>query len=264
MSPHGQGSIVDARAAAPALEGQGRRAVPARLRRHRLRHHDHAVGRRRDGAHRREPVRPGVARSSRSSSRSRCSWSSARSSCRGFRRPSGWPSSWSARYLALNCDRHRSMSLQRHRRAIPRSSADWRAALFAQHGSPLMIGAMAVILFPKLALGLSGFETGVAVMPLVRGDATDTRRRTGSAASATRRSCWRTAALIMSVLLIGSSLVTTLLIPADGVPARAARPTGARWRTWRTSTSARLRHDLRRQHDRHPLVRRRVGDGRAC
>ena len=82
-----------------------------------------------------------------------------------------------------------------------------------QHGNPLLIGAMALLLFPKLALGLSGFETGVAVMPLVRGDASDTEERPAGRIRNTKK-LLRTAALIMSVMLIGSSFVTALLIPA--------------------------------------------------
>jgi len=77
-----------------------------------------------------------------------------------------------------------------------------------------MMGAMAVILFPKLALGLSGFETGVAVMPLVRGDATDTEENpTGRIRNAIK--LLRTAALIMSALLLSSSFVTAVLIPGQ-------------------------------------------------
>jgi len=89
----------------------------------------------------------------------------------------------------------------------------WRASLFAQHGNPMMMGLMAVILFPKLALGLSGFETGVAVMPLVRGDAADTE---GSPAGRIRntKKLLTTAALIMSVFLMASSILSVLLIPA--------------------------------------------------
>ena len=52
--------------------------------------------------------------------------------------------------------------------------SNWRLMLVAEHGHPMMMVWMALVLFPKLALGLSGFETGVAVMPLARGDATDT------------------------------------------------------------------------------------------
>jgi hypothetical protein len=76
-----------------------------------------------------------------------------------------------------------------------------------------MIG-VALVVFPKLALGLSGFETGVAVMPLVRGDAQDTPARPAGRIRNTRR-LLTTAAVIMSVMLIASSLVTTLLIPAE-------------------------------------------------
>jgi hypothetical protein len=88
----------------------------------------------------------------------------------------------------------------------------WRDALFAQQGSSLMMLAVALLLFPKLALGLSGFETGVAVMPLVKGDPTDDPERPAGRIRNTKK-LLRTAALVMSVLLMGSAVVTTLLIP---------------------------------------------------
>jgi hypothetical protein len=96
----------------------------------------------------------------------------------------------------------------------PQLVMEWKASLFAQHGDPMMMGAMAIILFPKLALGLSGFETGVAVMPLVRGDATDTEENPVGRIRNTKK-LLRTAALIMSALLLTSSFVTAVLIPAD-------------------------------------------------
>src|SRR5687768_11276626 len=45
----------------------------------------------------------------------------------------------------------------------PEYVSRWTAALTAQHGSIPMMFGVALLLFPKLALGLSGFETGVAV-----------------------------------------------------------------------------------------------------
>lgn len=89
---------------------------------------------------------------------------------------------------------------------------DWRVDLFRAHGSPLTMIAISLILFPKLALGLSGFETGVAVMPLVRGDSSETEAQPTGRIRNTRK-LLTSAALIMSVMLITSSLVTTLLIP---------------------------------------------------
>ena len=49
----------------------------------------------------------------------------------------------------------------------PRAFAGWQDALFTNYGSPLTMLAVSFLLFPQLALGLSGFETGVAVMALV-------------------------------------------------------------------------------------------------
>jgi len=88
----------------------------------------------------------------------------------------------------------------------------WRDTLTRTYGSPLPMIGLAAILFPKLALGLSGFETGVLVLPLVRGDPTDDpahplgRIRNG-------RTLLTAAAAIMSLFLCASSIVTTLLIP---------------------------------------------------
>lgn len=98
---------------------------------------------------------------------------------------------------------------------------EWKTALFTAHGNPLAMIGWSLLLFPKLALGLSGFETGVAVMPLVKGDGGDTWERPQGRIRNTRK-LLRSAALIMSVFLISSSLVTTLLIPAEAF--RAAAP----------------------------------------
>ncbi len=91
----------------------------------------------------------------------------------------------------------------------PSLLTNWRNALFtnAATGTPqsifLIIG-LSLLVFPKLALGLSGFETGVAVMPLI--DNPDRIEKT--------KKLLRTAALIMSFFLICSSFITSVLIPA--------------------------------------------------
>lgn len=89
---------------------------------------------------------------------------------------------------------------------------DWRLQLNSDYGNPLLMIGAALLLFPKLALGLSGFETGVLVMPLVKGDPTDTPQNPAGRIRNTHK-LLTTAAAIMSVLLILSSLVTTVLIP---------------------------------------------------
>ncbi len=53
----------------------------------------------------------------------------------------------------------------------------WQTALFTEHQNPLAMLGVSMLLFPRLALGLSGFETGVVVMPLTKGHASDTEER---------------------------------------------------------------------------------------
>ena len=79
--------------------------------------------------------------------------------------------------------------------------------MFAQHPNWLGMVGVCLLLFPRLALGLSGFETGVAVMPLIAGKDLEARIRNTQKLLAT-------AAGIMSVFLMATSLVTTILIPA--------------------------------------------------
>ncbi|MDX3524360.1 amino acid transporter [Streptomyces scabiei] len=89
---------------------------------------------------------------------------------------------------------------------------DWTTALTAEHGNVFVMVGVALIVFPKLALGLSGFETGVAVMPHVRGDEDDTEERPAGRIRETKK-LLTAAAVIMSVFLVCTSFITTLLIP---------------------------------------------------
>ncbi len=91
----------------------------------------------------------------------------------------------------------------------------WSDQLVVDHHSIWNMLGISMVLFPKLALGLSGFETGVAVMPLVKGT-NEKGEEDLSHRIANTKKLLLTSALIMSVFLIASSFATTLLIePAE-------------------------------------------------
>ncbi|MEU0571879.1 amino acid transporter, partial [Nonomuraea sp. NPDC005983] len=92
-----------------------------------------------------------------------------------------------------------------HVLAEPALVGDWQDALTAGHSSPLAMIALSAFALPKLALGMSGFETGVAVMPQIEGDL---QQRIKGA-----RRLLTTAALVMSVFLTFSGFATAVLIP---------------------------------------------------
>ena len=102
------------------------------------------------------------------------------------------------------------MEISRHTEVL----RNWHSAL---HGHGEGWGGIVIascFVFPRLALGLSGFETGVSVMPLIKGNGDDDSGDT--VPKARIRNTQRmllTAAALMSILLIGSSMVTTMLIP---------------------------------------------------
>ncbi|MEO5858894.1 MAG: amino acid transporter [Pyrinomonadaceae bacterium] len=115
----------------------------------------------------------------------------------------------------------------------PEVFTNWQAAVWASpkvSGSYIWLAIAALHVFPKLALGLSGFETGVVVMPLVKGDGdggarpkhlsessmseqevSNSEEIQGRIRNGKKLLTW--AALIMSVMLVGSSIITSMLIP---------------------------------------------------
>ncbi len=94
----------------------------------------------------------------------------------------------------------------------PEKLGEWHVALLAQGDMTGLILASAIV-FPKLALGLSGFETGVSVMPLVRGGGPEAEEGPPVRRIAASRKLLASAAILMSVFLLSSSWVTTVLIP---------------------------------------------------
>ncbi|HEX8518298.1 MAG TPA: amino acid transporter [Pseudonocardia sp.] len=104
----------------------------------------------------------------------------------------------------------------------PVDVARWFDALL-NFGGPGQVALAAVLAFPLLVLGLSGFETGVSMMPLIRGD----NREDGDgevdeeayqrSRIANTRKLLTTAALIMSGYLVATSFVTAVFVPAEAV-----------------------------------------------
>jgi hypothetical protein len=95
----------------------------------------------------------------------------------------------------------------------PASIAAWQHKLFANYGNPLVMIGVSLLLFPKLALGISGFETGVSVMPLVRGNPDDDPEHPAGRIRNTKK-LLVSAASIMSFYLLTTSFITVVLIPA--------------------------------------------------
>ncbi len=112
-------------------------------------------------------------------------------------------------YLALHPD-----LLQGWLASIARGEYHLEHAPLSGRGGLAAI-AIACLIFPKLALGMSGFETGVLHIHLVRGTPADPADATARIRHT--RQLLVTAALLMSVLLLGSSVVTgtNTLIPAE-------------------------------------------------
>jgi hypothetical protein len=97
----------------------------------------------------------------------------------------------------------------------PALISGWYGALFRQATGHDWTGVFlaSAIVFPRLALGLSGFETGVSVMPLIDSGSEDRKRPVPLGRIRDTRKLLATAAVIMGMFLLLSSFVTALLVP---------------------------------------------------
>src|SRR6476661_10480129 len=104
---------------------------------------------------------------------------------RGFKEAIGVAVALVALYLGLNVIVVAATVFEAA--AHPTAVGDWWQALTTSHGSPFMVVGIALLVFPKLALGLSGFETGVAVMPQIQGRPGDTEEKPAGRIEGTRK-----------------------------------------------------------------------------
>jgi hypothetical protein len=111
----------------------------------------------------------------------------------------------------------------------PGALSSWTDALTQGGGGVGGLLGPALLAFPLLVLGLSGFETGVSMMPLIAADGADDEQRLRSRIHNARK-LLTAAALIMSVYLLAASFVTTVLIPArEFQPGGAANGRALAW-----------------------------------
>ena len=80
----------------------------------------------------------------------------------------------------------------------------------------LSVALLCLLFLPNLALGLSGFELSMIIMPQVKGKEGEEPPRTRIRNT---RKVLIVAAVIMAVYLLASSLVTGLLIPFENFKA---------------------------------------------
>jgi len=97
----------------------------------------------------------------------------------------------------------------------------WQQRVLSSGGIGSAFGT-SLLAFPALVLGLSGFETGVSMMPLVKAEGRTADERRADRIRHTR-TLLTVAAAVMSVYLLATTFVTAVLIPAaafaDGGPA---------------------------------------------